>query len=793
MNRMVAMSFFSWASDLEQMRVGVSTGSTGYDSVLQLITASEIGKLSRLRRIPTILEQAYRAGPRALQLLPPLSISIVAAVQLASLLTLLAAPPVFQTIEIEDGGSRPIFEIVEETSDKFGAINTKNGQLQGVIAPGLKVSNGATKPVLYEVGKPRSASTRRLLTPKVLVHAAPDANWALARSSSELKSIKALAYAPGYFICEATDAAGTLRLASDLRRAPAVLAAEPILGKRQWKKSLPSDPLLANQWYLLNSPDTAKVGINITNVWTRFRGRGITVAVVDDGLNLTHPDLTSNVLTNSDYDFRDNDDDSSPGGNEDYHGTAVAGIIAARGNNSIGVAGVAYEASLLGVRLIGGDEQTDDQNAAAVLHQHPIVHVNNSSWGPQDDGQTLEAPGKLLNLALEKAVRDGRGGKGTVFVWPAGNGRARQDDANYDGYANSIYTIAVGSIDHNGKQGAYSEPGACVIVSAPSHGEIVADENRIVTTDLAGELGLNKSSIPGDLPDVDYTQTFGGSSAATALVSGVAALIVEANPALGWRDVQEILIRSAAKTDPTESDWMTNSVGLCFNHKYGAGLLNADAAVRMATEWTNLGPQTNLFLIQTNLLESIPDNAPAGVTKTLDFSKARSLRVEHVTVTVSIAHSRRGDLAITLVSPHGTRSRLAERHLDSNPDYNNWKFMSVFNWGEPSQGQWQVHVSDLRSNHTGTLDSIRVHLYGMDAPLLAKPALTAAGLENGRLRMLLSGVPGTRYEVQSSSDLAAWTNTGQSAVLPASGEETIEIMLGGGNARFFRVRNASPP
>ena len=115
---------------------------------------------------------------------------------------------------------------------------------------------------------------------------------------------------------------------------------------------------------------------------------------------------------------------------------------------------------------------------------------------------------------------------------------------------------------------------------------------------------------------------------------------------------------------------------------------------------------------QTGLSVSIPDNTSAVVTRGFFVPYSRALRAEHVTVSVSIQHSRRGDLAITLISPHGTESRLAERHFDFNKDYRDWKFMSVFHWGESTAGQWQVKIQDRRTQKSGVLESIRLELFG---------------------------------------------------------------------------------
>ncbi|MEK7686690.1 MAG: S8 family serine peptidase [Verrucomicrobiota bacterium] len=568
--------------------------------------------------------------------------------------------------------------------------------------------------ILYEVNAPRNEFTRRVLTRQVLVRLQEGTDPAgLARAVGAASS-SAVAHAPGYFIFQAADLAGALPLAATLRGRPGVLSAEPLLAKQQKKKFVPNDPLLANQWHLNNvgqNTGTAGIDVNVTNVWDRYRGDGIRIGIVDDGLQYTHPDLAPNADVTLGWDFNDNDNDPMPdAANIDFHGTASGGVAAARGHNSLGVAGAAFQATLVGLRLTAADT-TDAQEAAAMLHSNQWIHVKSNSWGPDDDAATLEGPGPLTTAALAEGARTGREGKGTIYVWAGGNGLDANDNANYDGYANSIYTIAITAASDQGQQTDYGEPGACLIVATPSNS---LGQQRITTTDLIGAKGYNQSGAPGDLADLDYTKTFSGTSAATSLAAGVIALVLQANPNLNWRDVQEILIQSATRISPGDNDWLTNAAGLHFNHKFGAGLINAEAAVGLATNWSILAAQTNLFSAQSNLAEAIPDLNTNGVTRTFDFG-ASNLRVEHATLTVNITHRSRGNLAVTLISPSGLQSRLAEKHADPGRDYVDWKFMTVRHWGENSQGTWTVHIADLEAESTGTLNSIRLDLYGTAA------------------------------------------------------------------------------
>ncbi len=573
--------------------------------------------------------------------------------------------------------------------------------------------------VLYEAGGPRNEFTRRVLTKQLAVRLKPGANPAALAARLGLVSGGEHPSAKGWFLFDAPNSAAVLEAVDALAKEGAVEVVEPQLGHRVAKRSVPNDPLFGNQWSLRNTGQSGimpGIDVNVASVWDTWRGNGIRIAIVDDGLQVTHPDLAPNVDTVNDHDWRDaTPDDPSPAVTADFHGTACAGVAGARGNNGLGVSGAAPEVTLVGFRLIGGT-QTDSQEADAMGRGKDIIQIKNNSWGPDDNGTVLEGPGSLAAAALANAVQTGRGGLGTIFVWAGGNGGDVGDNSNYDGYANSIYTIAVGALADDGHRSYYSEPGANLVVCAPSNGGTLG----ITTTDLTGTNGYNNGSL---LPDANYTNDFGGTSAAAPLTAGVTALLLQSKPTLGWRDVQEILMRSATKVDPADADWITNSAGFHFNHKYGAGLLNAQAAVDLAANWTNLPPQQSVNSAQTGLSASIPDNSAAGIIRTFAISGA-PLRVERATVIVNITHANRGELEITLTSPNGTVSRLAEKHGDLNANYASWTFSTVHSWGEVSLGTWTLKIADRTAGTTGTLTSATLTLYG--TPGNAPPTVTAA-------------------------------------------------------------------
>ncbi len=486
---------------------------------------------------------------------------------------------------------------------------------------------------------------------------------------------------------------------------------EQQVARQQNKRAYPpTDPLYSTQWHL-NNAAVGGVDINVLPAWSGgTTGSGVTIAIVDDGLQLTHPDLSAQYVAAASWDFNGNDSVPAADPAADKHGTALAGIATANDNSTCGV-GVAYDASLSGLRLLAGPV-TDALEASALTYAGNTNSIYSNSWGPADDGADLRLPGPLTLAALESGVTNGRSGKGSIYVWAAGNGLLNNDNVNYDGYANSRYTIAVGAVDDLGEQANYSEPGAALLVTAPS---ISSGRPGITTTDLLGTDGFNTASSPtGDCvtnfnSDVDDTR---GTSSAAAIVSGVTALMLQANPNLGWRDVQHILAQSAFKNDPTDADWDVNGAGMDINHKYGFGMVDAGEAVTAAKTWINVGPQAAFSSGSILVNQPIPDNDPGGLTT--NFVVNQPIKLEHVEVVfTTIGHTYRGELEIVLTSPSGTQSVLAARHEeDVNDDYTAWKFMTVRNWGESSVGNWSLKVVDTAGGDFGDLASWQLNLYG---------------------------------------------------------------------------------
>ena len=514
-------------------------------------------------------------------------------------------------------------------------------------------------------------------------------------------------YLPNVFILEFAEPTRVAGLTDQLSALNAVEYFYPLIARQQVSRLIPNDPLFPGQWHLQNtaqSGGTVGEDANIVSAWDTYTGDGVVIGIVDDGLQHTHVDLVGNYDAALSHDFYDNDADPTPAAN-DYHGTQMAGIAAAVGNNALGVSGTAPNATLAGLRLTGGPT-TDLMEASSLSYENQSIDIYSSSWGSDDFG-VLSGPGPLTLAALESGVTSGRGGLGNIYVWAAGNGLANDDNVNYDGYANSRYTIAVSAVDHDGGQSVYSEPGAPILVSAFSSNFLTATSGfaGITTTTLTGT---------GDVDDPpgspDYTTEAVGTSSSASLVSGVVALMLEANPNLTWRDVQHILVNSASQNDASDSDWTTNGGAHLVNHKYGFGAIDAQAAVNLATSWTNVAPEASASTGLLTVGADIPDDDPTGVTSTVFVPEA--IKIEQVEVVLNATHTYRGDLRVVLTSPAGTESVLAETHGDNGDNYSSWVFTTVRNWDELSYGEWTLTISDGFNFDVGTFDSWQLNFYG---------------------------------------------------------------------------------
>jgi subtilisin family serine protease/subtilisin-like proprotein convertase family protein len=571
-----------------------------------------------------------------------------------------------------------------------------------------------------------------------------------------------------------------------------------------------TNPLVSQQWHLKNTGQNAFADVGGTpgfdiNVDPAFglgyTGSGVTVAVVDTGLEITHEDLSTNVIANGSWNFNTRTTDPTNTVDTDGdHGTSVAGLIAMANNNAGGI-GVAPRARLKGFNLLSVANPFEFQfldsiGASSSAPNSSDVAVFNQSFGvgtttpilvdPQDESQYAAATTGPSAL---------RGGKGAVYVKAAGNGFSIAGDqtvplpkctgravncvicgtpltcenANFDPDNTLPYQIIVGAMNANGVKASYSTAGSAIWVSAPG-GEFgrnavlggaagtVDVRPAMVTTDqstcakgLASTTAENGSffddgeAVPPSLVNLNaacnYTNGMNGTSSATPVVSGVVALMLEANPALTWRDVKYILASTARMIDPAggivsvpltggnysaEPGWFVNHALPSFSptpfnyhNWYGFGLVDAGAAVSMAKTYSvNLGTFTNTgFISSPPLALAIPNLSATGTSSTISVPTTVQV-IEAVQIRVSVTHPDVGELGIELTSPTGTRSvlkNITDGYLDS-PNLSNQIFLSNAFYGENPAGTWTIKLVDgfdiKNIVHTGMLTRWAIRVYG---------------------------------------------------------------------------------
>ena len=401
--------------------------------------------------------------------------------------------------------------------------------------------------------------------------------------------------------------------------------------------------------------------------------------------------------------------------------------------------GVAYGAKISGIRLISSSPSDADE-ASALTYKLAINSVYSNSWGPNDDGRTLEGPGLLCSDAFRTGAVMGRGGLGSIYVYASGNGASLGDDCNFDGYANNIYTIPIGAITDQNVIAPYSE--GCAALYA-------------VTYSSGGKAMITTSDIKNGC-----TSAHSGTSAAAPIAAGMIALALSVRPELTWRDVQYLVIHSARAVASDDAGWVVNGAGLRVHHRYGFGNLDAELLVENSKNWTLVPQQfsftTDTFSPEVKIAQA--SRMPTTVTFVVEDSNEEIPRkLEHVTVTVTITHPKRGNLVITLTSPQGTTSLLAPpRPYDSSSNgFPGWTFTTVRSWGEDPSGTWTLTIQDVSAaTPQGELTSWSMQFYGQNAteqqvvptpPFTLTPILIAAGLALVAIVLLISCIVWCRW------------------------------------------------
>ncbi|MEY2644894.1 MAG: hypothetical protein RLZZ611_1543, partial [Cyanobacteriota bacterium] len=484
-----------------------------------------------------------------------------------------------------------------------------------------------------------------------------------------------------------------------------------------------ADPLIKQQWHLANPNG---LDLNLATIWQDFSGDGMRIGVIDDGINYAHPDLINNLDLIRDKGatwsraFDDANLRLAPKP-ESGHGTAVSGLISAIRNNEKGITGVAFDATIAGFEVDWSIASIASMLRQQLNNSIGGMDVSNNSWGftqpftDDFDSPLLEPLAESLEIGVQEGRRVNGEYLGINWVFSAGNSRNLGDNTNYHNFQNSRFVTTVAATTIQGGTSAFSTPGASILVSA--FGE------DLLTT-IYDFRNPNQHNNYGK---------FSGTSAAAPLVSAVIALMLEANPRLGYRDIQDILAYSARQITAEgfkingATNW--NGGGLHISHDQGFGLVDAHAAVRLAESWSlpaRTAANEQRLIWRPDDAGAIPDDDDQGVSFSAMIE--RELDVEWAEVELDIRHPRIADLIVELISPAGTVARLinqptatAANQTGSSGEYSGTPDRIVFTTsaslfrGESSMGEWSLRITDQNSGEVGNLQQWGLKLFGSEA------------------------------------------------------------------------------
>lgn len=529
-------------------------------------------------------------------------------------------------------------------------------------------------------------------------------------------------YATNAFFVEAPEGTGqgVFEIAAALLAREDVEYCHPELIRPRSRKAI-----FPQQWHLKK---TTVGGVAVdahTNVEAAHqvtRGEGITICIIDDGVDIDHPEFAGagKVVAPRDAtlqtaDPRPKDLFGTGPDNGDNHGTACAGVACAGG--LLGASGVAPGARLLPIRLASnlGSQREADAFKWAADHGADVISC---SWGPEDGRwfdpndprHTRKVPlPASTKLAIDYAATNGRGGKGCVVLFAAGNGNESVDN---DGYASYAKVMAVAACNDRGRRSVYSDFGNAVWCAFPSSDRAWAPLGQpapltpgIWTIDRAGAVGYNPGSSASGDAQGHFTNSFGGTSSACPGAAGVAALVLAVNPALKWNEVKDLLRRACDRIDPQGGNYDASG----HSPKYGYGRLNARTAVDLAKP----APQSGVT-VSRRFDAPIPDLQT--VSFALDVPDATP--VTKLSVGVELLHTYIGDLVITLKAPAGTgvgpvvlhsRAGGATKNLKKTYDAATTPGLAAFA-GKNCKGTWTLEIRDAASRDSGTLVSFSLSL-----------------------------------------------------------------------------------
>jgi len=522
---------------------------------------------------------------------------------------------------------------------------------------------------------------------------------------------RALGYARNTWFISAREGIGLdlFGLVAKFLREEAVELVHPELIRRlAYKGAFPA------QWHLKKTTVGGTVvdaHASVEAAWSLADGTGVTIAVIDDGVDLDHEEFRSGGKLLAPRDVTLGTNNPRPGF-LDRHGTACAGVACADG--LFGASGVAPRARLIPIRLASGLGSQQEADAFVWAAQHG-ADVISCSWGPEDGDwsdpsdplhrQVVPLPDST-RLAIDFAVSQGRGGKGCVVCFAAGNGNEPVDN---DGYASYAKVMAIAACNDRGKRSAYSDFGDAIWCSFPSNDTVPTRLTPgIWTTDNMGPSGYNPGQVTRGDPAGNYTNSFGGTSSASPGAAGVAALVLSRNPDLRWDEVRAIMRSACDRIDTAGGGYEANG----HSPKYGYGRLNARKAVELARPAV---PETDRIVTATAARDvRIRDFR----TSTLDVKVAETASLKAVKVTVDIEHTYIGDLLVTIRPPAATGVSAIALHSNTGGGTDNLR--AAYDQistpalaalvGKRPNGKWTLVVKDTAAADTGRIRSVSIEM-----------------------------------------------------------------------------------
>ncbi len=406
-------------------------------------------------------------------------------------------------------------------------------------------------------------------TGRVYVRAPSVAKRALARSITVLRAGSAptkVSHSRTLYTSQYADPWDAVDAVNEMRAAG--LDAELDMVREHKLHYTPNDPLFPEQWHLRNvgqGVSMSGVDTRVNEAWDITLGDPqVLIAINDDGVDLNHPDFAGRL--DSPLNYPADWEALMEAGSFAGHGTAVAGVAVASADNLAGGVGACPGCRvlphLLALADASGSFQVSDEDTAKGFERQIAAGawVINNSWG-LGLGDPLYADADMPSPIIPNVIKDvydfaetdGRAGLGTVIVFAAGN-----ENTITDYHSNYATTVSVAAIGDLGLKAYYSCLGPSITIATPSSGALTG----ITTTGANGT----------------YTFSFGGTSSASPLATGILGLIFSANPTLTAAQARDILTASATVIDPVFGAYDASG----HSDFYGAGMANAYVAVRMA-------------------------------------------------------------------------------------------------------------------------------------------------------------------------------------------------------------------